>query len=93
MKVENLYFENVNGIPSEELVFADETPITLNGDVTFKTPVDVQSKLISTSGKVNEVMFDREVITTEKNSDGSVMLKVFNSSKLYFTMSCSQPNL
>lgn len=73
LKVKNLYFENVNGIPAQQLVFADEDEIKLNGDIVFKESVTVPSNVISTSGRVNEVILDEEVITTGKNYDGTFL--------------------
>lgn len=57
------------------MVFADGTPITVKGDVVFKAPVDVESDLVSKTGKVNEVMLEQEVVTTERNSDGNVLFE------------------
>lgn len=70
LKVENLHFDSVNGIPAQALVFAKENPLIINGDVTFEGAVDVKSNVVSKSGKFNGIVLDQEVVTTGKENEG-----------------------
>lgn len=69
-----MYFENVNGILAQNLLFSQNDSLNIKYDVVFKSPVSVESELLSTSGKVNEIILNNEIVTTERHYNGSFFL-------------------
>lgn len=71
IKIENLQFKTINGIPSDNIAFDGPDGVTLKGDVIFKETVDVLGNLTIHSGKVNDIVLEDEIIIADKKYNGT----------------------
>lgn len=73
LEAQKLYFEHVNGISAEDLLFVDDH-VNIKGDVVFKSPVTIKTEMLSNSGKVNKIILDKEVVITDRDNNGTITL-------------------
>lgn len=62
LEVQELEVQNINGVPTSDIIFADDAVIELKGPVTFENIVSVDNLILNNEGKVNGIDLDRELV-------------------------------
>ncbi|XP_057651759.1 uncharacterized protein LOC130891177 [Diorhabda carinulata] len=77
LMVEDLFSSTINRLKSNDITFADDAGIILNGNIKFEKPVELVNVHLR-SNQINNIVFGDEIIEMGKNHEGSLAFENIN---------------
>lgn len=72
IEIESIEFDNVNGVPANKIAFSKDGNVKLVGDIVFYNNITIANNVEVTSGRVNDVLLENEVITSGNFYNGKI---------------------
>lgn len=73
IEVESIEFDNVNGVPANNISFSSDGNIEIVGDFVFQNNITVVNNVEVESRRVNDIILENEVITTGNFYNGNTI--------------------